>query len=88
VSKTIVYYLLVLWYWIANIGPWYVIGHWVDDEGRIRRFRTAYDKNFTDRKEAGEYADRRNDRADIDPLGTIYYVWHKTEWGRYLKENP
>lgn len=79
------HYLLVLWYWIANIGPWYVVGQWVDDDGVIRRFRTATEHTFRGREVAGAYADVRNDSAVTDPLGTVYYVWHKIEWNHHLK---
>lgn len=82
--------LLILLYWIIGRGPWIVVGHYVDDEGRACRFRTGgstpdgrYVRTFDDLDEAKDYASERNEHALTDPLGTAYYVWHELEFNHF-----
>ena len=86
--------LLILLYWVIGRGPWLVVGHYYDDDGKLCRFRTGgttpgghYVRTFDDLKEAGDYACERNEFAFTDPLGTVYYVWHEREFNHfYMKE--
>jgi len=85
--------LYILWCWVVGTGPWLVIGQWVDDDGNIRRFRTGYTladgdqwPNWDSKEEALLYADRRNEEASTDPLGTVYYVWHEQEYNLYQQK--
>lgn len=82
--------LLALWFWLINRGPWLVVGQWLDDDGTPRRFITARaagvhrygpdNMAFDNHDDAVAYASLRNEAAGTDPLGTVYYVCHKSEW--------
>jgi len=85
--------LLILLYWVIGRGPWLVVGHYTDDEGRACRFRTGgstpdgrYVRTFDDLDEAKDYAYERNEQAFTDPLGTVYYVWHELEFNYFYSK--
>lgn len=71
--------LLELFYYLFNIGPWYVVGEYRDDEGKVHNFITWGSRDGTfyeydDHADAAAYASLRNEQAATDPLGTYYYV--------------
>ena len=86
--------ILILLYWMTGRGPWIVVGHYYDDDGRACRFRTGgcssdgpYTRTFDFLSDAKDYAEERNEQALTDPLGTAYYVWHELEFNHfYMKE--
>ncbi|ASZ72007.1 hypothetical protein HOR91_gp08 [Xanthomonas phage phi Xc10] len=80
--------ILILLYWIVGRGPWVVVGQYHDDDGKLCRFRTGpastgFSLTFDDLDAANDYCDQRNWKADTDPLGTTYYVWHETEFNHF-----
>lgn len=57
---------------LLNLGPWYVVGEYLDDEGNLRRFRCGNPHVFPNYYTAAGYAAARNGFAETDPLGTKY----------------
>ena len=85
--------LLIVLYWLIGRGPWIVVGHYRDDDGQLRRFRTGgvspdgrWVRTFDDLDDANDYCEERNLAATTDPLGTAYYVWHELEYLNFQKE--
>lgn len=86
--RSILRKIKVLLCWITGKGPWLVVGHWHDDEGKLRKFvtwtPTSSSGLFDSLDEANEYCAHRNFEAGTDPLAAAYYVYHRDE---FYKEN-